>query len=264
MLSNILAGLEEYNYIINEWIRAYYGQAIFFMAIIVAFVYLFMVCKDLRYKFLLPIALMFIIALNPILYKYIFSRFAYWRLYWMLPSGVFIAGAITVFLKRQTKVWTKWATLIVFVAVIVTQGVPMFEYPVFIPRSNWEKVSQETIDLCDLMMSLEEEPRVIVPIELSTEVRQYAPEIYMVYGRDARGNYIRYMDTEVAAIAHHTNSNPPNYPYVFINAIWYDVNFIVVRVGRDVEQHVLDYCDFTEIYRSAEHIVYYRSGEDVL
>lgn len=247
--------IENFNQIISDWIQAYYADGLFLLLAIGAFVYLYVTCKDLRYKFLLPIFVMVFIAVNPILYKYIFSRIIYWRLLWMLPNVILIAAAVVVFLKKQTKVWMKWGVFAVAAVVIMSQGQYVFSYGVFFPRSNWEKVSQETIDVCDIMLERNSNPKVIVPVWLSTEIRQYAPEISMLYGRDVTGDHIRKATSEGFDVYHNLFVET-NYNYTFMKAVELEVDFVVDYIDSDVEEYILENYNYKEIYRGLEYIVY--------
>lgn len=250
--------IELINQTIAEWIQDYYADGFFFLLAIGAFVYLYVTCKDLRYKFLLPIFLMIFIAVNPILYKYIFSRIIYWRLLWMLPNAILIAAAVVVFLKKQTKVWVKWGLLAVAAAFIISQGQYMFSDGVFSPRSNWEKLSQETIDVCDIILEIDDTPRIIAPLELSTEIRQYAPEIYMLYGRNMTNVYIRGMTYEEQEVSFNAlKIMPPHYGYVFYMISGLDINFAVVESYKEVPIEILQLYGYEEIARTNSHIIYY-------
>lgn len=247
--------IEYYNQVISDWIKAYYADGAFFLLAIAAFIYLYVSCKELRYKFLLPVFLMLFITVNPVLYTYIFRRIIYWRLLWMLPTVVLIATAVVVLLKQLSNVWMKWGLLLVTTAFIVLQGEYIFEYGVFTPRSNWEKLSQETIDVCDIMLELDESPRAVVPIGLSTEMRQYKPEISMLYGRNADW-YIRNIEMDQFCVSEAARSDPPNYNYVLGMAVELEVNFVVVETK--IEQWVLDYFGYVQIGATPSYIIYYR------
>lgn len=239
---------------------AYYADGTFLLLAIAAFVYLYVTCEDLRYKFLLPIFLMLIITVNPILYKFIFIKIVYWRLFWMLPTTVLIAAAVVMLLKRQTKVWMKWGILAVAAAFIISQGQYMFSYGVFFPRSNWEKLSQETIDVCDIMLELDESPRALVHSRIYNEVRQYNAEIELMYGRETEG-YIRENYEPESWVYWNLKQFDGNYEYSLMMSQQLGYNFFVVAIEVPIENEtLLKKYGYNEIGRTTNHIVYYNSN----
>lgn len=255
--------IEYYNQVISDWIRAYYADGTFLLLAIMAFIYLYVSCKELRYKFLLPLFVMLFITVNPILHMYIFRRIVYWRMLWMLPTTVLIGTAVVVLLKLINKICLKWALLLIFVAFVVSQGKYMFANGVFSPRNNWEKVSQETIDVCDIMLNLDDEIKAVVPTEeLLSEMRQYAPDISLIYGRNAVG-FIRYMEWYYKDL--YTSINNAEYEYVLLTAINNEVNVVVVPSDKEIEIGFLNKYKYEEVGRTARYIVYYNEEiEDVL
>ena len=247
--------IEYYNQVIADWIQAYYADGVFLLLAIVAFIYLYVSCKELRYKFLLPVFLMLFIAVNPILYTYIFRRIIYWRLLWMFPTAILVATAIVVLLKKMSKLWMKWGLLLFATAFIITQGEYMFSDDVFARRSNWEKLSQETIDVCDIILGLDESPRAIIHSDINTEVRQYAPKIELMYGRDSKW-YIRGIGQSEYDIYYQIEKEPLDCRYVLWRARQENVNFIVVEVSKEMQNSICNIFGYKEVARTLNHIVY--------
>lgn len=251
-----IAGIEESNKIIGQWIQEYYYDWEYLLVIAIAFVYLFIVCKGLRYRWLLPIVAILFIVVNPILYQYVFSKIVYWRLFWMLPSSLLIATAIVVFIKRQRLVWKKWLLLLATSGLIVTQGYSVFGYGNFESVQNWEKISQETIEVCDVMLEIDENPRAIVSQNLFSEIRQYAPKIELMYGRNAYG-YIREIEGNALDIHHHMLADERDYAYILSRAIDCKYNFVVVEKDKEIQGEKLSNYEYKECGRSENYIVYY-------
>ena len=166
MVSQIMEIVEGSNIIIQSAFNDYYGDKIFFVATVVCFVYLFVTCKELRYKFLLPIALILFVIINPIVYHYILSRVVYRRIFWMIPNAAIMGAAFVFFLKRQKKVWLKWCVLALITLFIFRYGNNVFQSEVFTRVQNWEKLNEATIFVCDLMKEIDDEPRAIVTQQL--------------------------------------------------------------------------------------------------
>ena len=59
---------------IDIYFCEYYGDRVFFVVTVICFAYLFVFCKELRFKFLLPIVVILLVIVNPIAYYYVFSK----------------------------------------------------------------------------------------------------------------------------------------------------------------------------------------------
>jgi len=249
----MIGTIEYYNQLITDWFRAYYADGVFLLLAILAFVYLFVNCKELRYKILLPIFGILFLLVNPILYMYVFSRVIYWRLLWMLPSALLISAAVIALLKQLKKNWMKWGILAIATAFIISQGQYMFAYGVFFPRSNWEKLAQETIDVCDIMLEYDETPKALVHSPINTEVRQYAPEVELFYGREATG-YIRERTVEAAMLSFMMDCQ--SYADMLSMIKNMGGEFVVVQNFTEISEDILETYGFVEVRRTAGHIVY--------
>lgn len=253
----MIAEIEKSNQLIDDWFTVYFENTggIFLLLVIVAFVYLFVRCEELRGKFLLPIAVMMFITFNPILYKYVFSKIIYWRLFWMLPGAILIAVMLVVLIKQLSRVWMKWGVLIVAIILIMTYGLNMFECAGFEITKNWEKLDQETIDVCDIILEVDDNPRIVAPYEISTEIRQYAPEIFMLYGRNIVYGYIRGSYDEEREI--YSNIIQQNFDLVLSNTTRLEINFVVVDMSTEIDSYWLEKYSYKEIARTEEYIIYY-------
>lgn len=234
----------------------YYGSGSILLFSILSYLYLFFRYKHLRGKILIPVALIFIVICNPILYKYIFSKIVYKRLFWMLPNTVLIATAITLFIKNCNAMWDKIFVAIIATICIMHEGTSVFEYNAFSERQNWEKIWAGTIEICDTMLELDSTPNAIVPATIFSEVRQYAPEVSMMYGRNAHW-YITYIDETPLSVFRETENEVPNYEYVLSTALSLNYNFVVVVEHKAIGAEILEKYGYQEVGRSYGLIVYY-------
>ncbi len=248
---------------IIEWLQKYYKNdgGIFLLFAIVAFAYLFITQKNLRYKFLLPIAGMMLIVLNPILYKNFFIEMSYWRLFWVFPGTLLIVTAVIILMKSVKKPWLKYGILGIAVVIILFRGSNVFEKGGFSPRKNWEGLSEETLAVSDILLSIDESPRAIVHSDINTEIRQYAPEIALMYGRDAANHGLHFIrDPEPTALSVYLalEKNPTDFEYVLQVAVEEGYNFIVVKSDAPIDAAVLSQYGFSEVGRTENHIIYYK------
>lgn len=251
----LITEIEEIQQTINQWMDLYYAQGAVFVLTVVAIVYLYINCEDMRNKFLIPIVVMMLLIWNPILYKYIFSKVVYWRLFWLLPNTILIATALIILFGKQKKIWTRLIIIVGAFLLITTNGVNVFANGGFSIVSNWEKVSQETIDVCEIMLTLDDEPKALIHSSIFNEVRQYAPEIKMMYGRDVHG-YIRWSEYMPLCIFYFLEADQVDYYAVMDYVIKEKYNFVVLpRNMGDVA--VFEGYGFVEVGRTKMHVIYF-------
>lgn len=243
--------------VIAGQIEMYYGDGTYLMLSILAIECLYIARKDLRYKFLVPICVIMLIAWNPILYKYVFRRIRYWRLMWMIPTTILIAAALVVILKKTKKTWTKWAFVIIVAMFIATNDVNVFLNNDFYARQNWEKIPQKYIDVADVLLEIDDTPKVILPYIMTEHIRQYAPEISMLYGRNGKNQYIRLETNELLSVRYAMESQTPDYNYILTKAVEKEVNVIVVEIKKEIDEMILDAYGYKQIVATQNYIVYY-------
>ncbi len=239
------------------WVEQYYQSGFFLILTAVAWCYLFAAWKELRGKLLVLIVLILLVAINPVLYGLIYYRIIYWRLFWMLPSGLLVGLAVVRLLgqaEKQKAAWLKWVMLAAVSISIIMGGRNMFTHGGFIERENWEKVSKETKDVCDIILAIDESPRIVAPAGINSEVRQYAPEIEMLYGRNAEG-YIGLMDWNTLTVRNELQKEAIDYTILEAVLLNYEIGFIVTERELAVEE--MTNCSYVEIGRTEQSIIYY-------
>lgn len=241
---------------IIEWFNLYYADGVFLGLAVLSYLYLFVHCKDSRKKFLYPIALMIFCAVNPILYYFVFHRIIYWRLFWMFPDAIIIAYAVTTFLKKCDKVWEKTIVLGVFIVFVIAGGKNVYKNGGFQSVKNWEKVPEKVEIICDLILEQDETPHVILSYDLYSDARQYAPQISMMYGRNA-DNYLFDIWEEDRNIALTLREDSPDYDLVLEAAQKRGYNFVVVKERQEANKSVLRKYSYQELARAAGYIIYY-------
>lgn len=252
--------IETFNIILN-FIYRYYGEGIFLILAIMSYVYLMIKCIDLRGKILYPIGLILFCIVNPILYKFIFSHIIYWRLFWIMPDAIIIALAAVKLMQECSGRVKKSILLTVYAAIIILLGQNAFTHAEYIMVENQYKISAETIEICDIILEISDEPRCIMPESIFSEVRQYSGDIEMMYGRNA-DEYISEISGPYKAIYKLMESDSPNYETILAKAEFDGYNFVVCEEAKPIEQSLLDIYGFEEVDRTKENIVYYDTTEN--
>ena len=177
----------------------------------------------------------------------------------MIPNVTIMGASVVILLKRQKKVWMKWSMLIISAVFIICFGNNTFQNDSFTWIQNWEKISQDTVEVCDIIVLENEKPRVIFPNQIYVEVRQYMPEIDMMYGRNVSG-YIRGIEGNALDIYHQMVAENRNYEYILSRAIDCAYNFVVVESDREIQSRILHAYGYRECGRTERYIVYYNEN----
>uniref|UniRef100_UPI004057BE32 hypothetical protein n=1 Tax=Agathobacter sp. TaxID=2021311 RepID=UPI004057BE32 len=241
---------------IKYWFLLYYADGIFLLMAIVACLYLFVCRKDIRVKLLYPVALIAFCLVNPILYKFVYSRTIYWRLFWMIPNAIIIALAITVFIRRRNKNWQKFFVLLLMVLMIVNTGTNAFVHGGFVKVENWEKLPASTLSVCDTIREIDATPRALFPKSLYSYVRQYAPDIEMAYGRNA-DLHIGWCGMECMLTFWHMENEVPNYDFIFRQAVAFSCDIVVLEEHKPIEISIPIQYGYAEAARTDGYVIYY-------
>jgi len=213
----------------------------------------------------LPIILVILVIMNPILYKYIFSKTVYWRLFWMLPDAILIGlgvAELTKQLRNRGEGYTR-ELLLVGTSLVCTLVIGMCGHNVFKVRNfreatNIYKLPQYIVDICDVIVETDEHPRCICCYNVMEYVRLYSGDIETMYGRDAVG-YILYTIEERKEMYLNVENERPDYEYVFSNAVELDYNFIVNRADRLADDEVAERYGFELLDIVDGYAIYYHA-----
>lgn len=238
-------------------VHLYYGEAVFLIAAIVSYIYLMVKDKDVRRKFLYPVGLIIFCVINPVLYKFVFSKVIYWRLLWTFPDAIIIALAATKLLKSIKKVPCKLAFFAVCVAFAVCAGNNAYTNADYTTIENWYKIPSETKEVCDIILGIDDEPRCIMPEALYSDVRQYAGEIELLYGRNAIDEYILKSNEASKKIYLELRKEAPDYDYIFGMSCAKSCNFVVLE--SCVEEDIYVKYGYEQLAVSEQYYIYYNS-----
>lgn len=180
--------------VINN-VSAYIGGSGIIWFYLISVIYILIADKHKRKSVIYPTLILMLIVVNPISYQYIWKRLletTYWRTLWMIPIIIIIAYAMVSIILTAKNYIIKGVMVIAFVAIICFCGDNMYRYDVnFDNSANAYKLPGEVIEVADILLEQENEPRVIVQSGLYEYIRQYSSSIKLMYGRDVDG-YIDY------------------------------------------------------------------------
>jgi hypothetical protein len=247
--------------IIMDFFRDYYGNRGYLTLMLVAVVCLFVLYKEDR-KIIWPTFMLIFIIVNPVLYRYVFSKLIYWRLLWMLPEVLIIALAMTRLVVSCKTNAMKAAAIGLLTVVVWFIGTNVHKYGGFYEADNPYKIPQYAVNVFDKILSLDENPKTIMPEPLFLYARQYSGDIEMMYGRDVQG-YIVYTNKERLDMFNQISSEDPDFNYIFAIAGGKEIEFIVLDVQKPVASAELqDKYNYHEI-GDLEGFRIYRRGDGI-
>lgn len=209
---------------IVNWIKAYYGDAYFMLVTLFSYIYIFICTKKWRRSLVYPSILIVACLINPILYIYIFSKTVYWRLLWMYSNVIVVAAAITLLIRKAKKRTAKIFIVLAFIAMIIAKGHNAYTSDAYMKAQNFQRLSPDTIAICDRILADNPHPKCIMPAGFYNEARQYSGDIILAYGRDIEGYIIE-------------RKGDRRTLHSYVNNLDYDIN----RVAFQAREEGVDY-----------------------
>ncbi|RDU22091.1 hypothetical protein [Anaerosacchariphilus polymeriproducens] len=171
--------------------QSFCGTGMYFSLFFVALLYIALKKeeKEARYYFVYPSLFLLFIIFNPISAQiiggYLVGWDVYWRVFWTLPFIAVIAYASTQTVNLQEKQYKKVLTQLAIIAIIIlcgriTLNTELFSYP-----KNLYKIPNEVVEVADIILEDDKNPKMAAPLPISGYLRQYTGEIIQAYGRNA-------------------------------------------------------------------------------
>lgn len=249
---------------IIELLKNYYlGIEVYVYIALACLVYLLVFEKEVRKIFIIPLILIAIVILNPILYKYIFSKtYMYWRFFWIFSLHIVIGTALICLLKRVKFDLLKIVLFIIPCFLIINYGNNAFETEEFSKTTSIEKLPYGVVQICEKMLEIEEEPLVISDKEISSYIRQYSGKIKQLWGRNADGyiSSIGKMTNEYFKMFHESG----DYLTVLTYAAEEGYTFIITEDDKEIEKSILYVTGYEEIYDIGEYHLYHYTGKHIV
>lgn len=113
----------------------------------------------------------------------------YWRVLWLLPTVVLIAGGFTEIVKRAGNRIIQIVLIVVLAGVISVSGTGMIKAGNFERVYNSRQIPDEIATICDRINAdrNDREVRIAADEYVSSYVRVYDPSLKMAYGRRGAG-----------------------------------------------------------------------------
>ncbi len=255
---------------VYELAIAYIGNGRYFAFAMAALLFLFVTSKKIRPRLIYPTLLIIIISGTPWLYHYVFNRDAYWRTFWMFPGAILIALFCVRLIQACENVGERIGMTVFLFLLLFFMGTNMYsaqrtrpdgskEY-ILNEATNPEKVTTGTKRVADILLSIEENPKVVSRKKYVYELRQYSSKIKLYYGRDIDGFIIpvpkkKGWRTEVHK---QLESSSPNYYRILYVADESGYNFVITSSTYRINEDILDKYGYREIAILDGSAIYYK------
>lgn len=184
---------------VQNYIQKYINGSPLVYFYLVSLMFLCFRGKEKRRMIVYPSLLIMAVILNPVLYGLLWMKlitYAFWRMLWMIPVIPVIACAVIELGSLVKKEWVCPVLTMLFIAVLFITGDNIYSQPgVFVKAENAYKIPEDSCEIAEELLALEEEPVVLAPSSIYCYLRQYNGRIHMIYGRDAEG-YIKPIEDE--------------------------------------------------------------------
>lgn len=197
--------------------------------------------------------MMLLVFCNPILYdiaEKLDEAYEYNRIFWMIPITVIFSAAVTGILLQYKSLLTGIlvAGYVFFAVWHPDSGLRM------IRAENAYKVNQESVTIADIIMEDDrKEKLVVVPEELSLDIRSYEPAVRLLCGtRNAYQYYPEYKE-DIDRIYYEMNINDkPDIKFVGEWVRMYDFVYVVWEKDKvasgEMEKYLYDIIGDTDHY----------------
>jgi len=225
------------------------GNEIVIILFLLSSIYLIIFEERFKNTFLFPVLLINIFILNPLLFNKLYS--------WVLFVYIVIAYTVICLLRRVENDIVKNIIFVVLCLVILLFG-GNYYHKDHIDRVNLEKMPVGVKEICDVMLSLEKEPRCINDIEFSYYARSYSSSIKQLYGANADGLISDISDDAKKIYEAFENGDM----YDVVNyATRKNYNFVITSYDKPIESSILSLMGFEELYNFKDYYrLYYYVG----
>ena len=255
---------------VYELAVAYIGNGRYFAFAIASLLFLFVTSKRIRPRLIYPILVTLAVIATPWLYHYVFNRDAYWRVFWMFPGAVLIALFCVRLIQACENVAERIAMTVFLVFILFFLGTSMYSAErtrpdktkerILTEATNPEKVSNGAKRVADILLAIEESPKVVSRKKYIYELRQYSSKIQLYYGRDIDGFVIPITkdDKWRHEVHKRLESSSPDYNRILRICDVSGYNLLITSSTYRINETLLDKHGYREVAILDGSAIYYK------
>ena len=255
---------------VYELAVAYIGNGRYFAFAMASLLFLFVTSKRIRPRLVYPVLVTLAVIATPWLYHYVFNRDAYWRVFWMFPGAVLIALFCVRLIQTCENVSERIAMTVFLMLILFFLGTSMYSAErtrpdgskerILTEATNPEKVSNGAKRVADILLAIEDSPKVVSRKKYVYELRQYSSKILLYYGRDIDGFVIPIKkDDEWRHEVHKgLESTSPDYNRILRICDVAGYNFLITSSTYRINEALLDKHGYREVAVLDGSAIYYK------
>ena len=224
------------------------GNELLLILFVASLIYLLLAEKRIRMRIVLPLLGINLLTFNPFFFNKIY--------FWLLCTYLIITITIIYLLRRINNEIIEHIIFVVLIILIILLGHDLYRDNDMVSSINGEKLPYGVKEVCDIMLSLEKEPRSINDRELAKYIRAYSADIKQLSGVDDNGELVFNSD-EIKKVY---DAYEEDDMYSVLNyATRKNYNFVVVGYDKKIDSAVLQMMGFEELYslENAYRLYYY-------
>lgn len=255
---------------VYELAIAYIGNGRYFAFAMASMLFLYVTSKKIRPRLIYPTLLVLVIIGTPWLYHYVFNRDAYWRTFWMFPGAVLIALFCVRLIQACESKGERIGMTFFLVFLLFFMGTNMYSAErtrydgskerILSETTNPEKITSGTKQVADILLAIEDSPKVVSRKKYVYELRQYSAKIKLYYGRDIDGFIIPVTDKNGwrARIHKMLESSSPRYSSILKACDKAGYNFLITSANYRISESLLDENGYREVAIVDGSAIYYK------
>ena len=213
-------------------IKDYYNNSYYVVLLLFSCVFLYFRKKSFRSSLFYPNCCIVFLLMIPYLYDHVYKTAQYWRFFWMIPMVIIIAYAFTELLSLLKIRLLQAVGFVALLVLVYVLGNNIFINGTYEEYQNPFKISQQTLNVCEYIQSINSYPLCLFPEEMFCQTRQYSAHIRQLYGRNAFG-YGLPLDEDLEKVFNEMESPSPNYDTIFKIASERNCDFIVLENDKE-------------------------------
>lgn len=242
---------------IKETMSNYYSDRSYLLICVLAVIFLAIISKEHRIKLVYPMLLVLLVITNPILYRYVYSKIVYKRIFWLMLDYIIIPAAGITLIRRIKSRVAQLLVFVAMVAVLMVSGNFYMSKTSYDRFGNVEKVPPVTKSIGDVLLSYEEEPQIVAPVEVAVLMHTYNENIYPMFGRDTVG-FIMAATPRCKLIARTYDREKPDYERIFFYAVCEKRSFVITPEDKPVNTAISDKYGYELLTNESGYDIYYR------
>ena len=213
--------------------------------------------KDIA-KVCFPIALSFILLVEPHLFIYLYRATSYKRFLWILPEAIILAYTLVLVISRIKTHWVKWICSISVISVLLLTGRCIYseDSGFFAIAENWEHVDPSTVALAEAIIDIDPDPTCVIPIQASQMIRVANPNIVQVAGRNSLG-YMGSADPVISKLVCNVSYPNQDSEYVFSVASSKELKFVVTMSFIEIDENIATQYGYENVGAVGDYRIFY-------